>query len=234
MIKDNLLQLNFSSSQADVYLAFVSLGQTKVGPIIEKTGFHRNIVYRALESFVKRGLAYKTSKRGVAYYTPVEPKKLFEEFSKKQSIAESVAAELQEVKPGLTEIKTLTDTQGIIDYLNLLLESKTDILVLGLDYHLQKKYPEIYQKFEKNLLEKKVKRQVLTYPEFKEDTHLLKNAETRFLPKEYIKSPVLINIFGDSVAQLLWLNPVVIIVVKNKEMAEGYRDYFKLLWNKSH
>jgi len=82
--------------------------------------------------------------------------------------------------------------------------------------------------------EKKVKRQVLTYPEFKEDTHLLKNAETRFLPKEYIKSPVLINIFGDSVAQLLWLNPVVIIVVKNKEMAEGYRDYFKLLWNKSH
>ena len=101
-------------------------------------------------------------------------------------------------------------------------------------YHLQKKYPEIYQKFEKNLLAKKVKRHVLTYAQFKEDVNLLKNAETRFLPQAYVKSPLLINIFGDSVAQILWSQPVVIIVVKNKVMADGYREYFKLLWEQSH
>ena len=54
--------------------------------------------------------------------------------------------------------------------------------------------------------------------------------ETKFLPKEY-SSPAVINIYGDKVVNVLWKedNPICFMII-NKDIADSYRKWFKLLW----
>ena len=57
------------------------------------------------------------------------------------------------------------------------------------------------------------------------------HSEIRFLPQKY-SSPLAVNIYSDKVALILWSkdNPFA-VVVKNKEISEGYKKYFELMWH---
>jgi hypothetical protein len=58
-------------------------------------------------------------------------------------------------------------------------------------------------------------------------------SEIRYLPEKY-SSPVAVNIYGDKVAIILWNkeNPFAILI-KQKEIADGYRKHFELIWKSS-
>lgn len=233
MLKDKLLQLGFSSNQADVYIALSTIGQSKVGLLLIKTGLHRYLVYQALQQLVERKMVYKIEKSGVAYYAITDPKIIINESKRNEELAREVAAELSSSRTDNPEIFTLTDVQGIKDYLDMLLDSKEDILIIGVDYYLQTKYKDIYQQFQERLLRKKIKRLILTYEENRGYEKLMENSETKYFPSSTIKSPIVINIFNDMVAQILYREPMVIIIVRHKKMAEEYKSYFKLLWEQA-
>lgn len=52
----------------------------------------------------------------------------------------------------------------------------------------------------------------------------------RYLPKEWEYNPNVIWIFGDTVANVVWLKEPVAFVVQDKNVARAYRNYFDLLW----
>jgi sugar-specific transcriptional regulator TrmB len=52
----------------------------------------------------------------------------------------------------------------------------------------------------------------------------------RFLPKNWQGSPNVIWIWGDTVANVVWLDEPVAFVVKNKDVANAYKRYFWLIW----
>ncbi len=54
-------------------------------------------------------------------------------------------------------------------------------------------------------------------------------ADIKFLPKEY-SSPSTLFIFGDYVATLLWSELPFAFVIKSKEIAKSYYNYFNLIW----
>ena len=57
-------------------------------------------------------------------------------------------------------------------------------------------------------------------------------AEIRFIPEEY-SSPAAMNIYGDNVAIILWSEEPIAILIKNRDIAKSYRNYFGLLWQGS-
>jgi sugar-specific transcriptional regulator TrmB len=52
----------------------------------------------------------------------------------------------------------------------------------------------------------------------------------RFLPKDMEPNPNVVWIFGDCVANILWLAEPVAFLVEDKNVANAYRGYFELLW----
>ena len=54
-------------------------------------------------------------------------------------------------------------------------------------------------------------------------------ADIRYIPEKYA-SPVAVNIYGDKTAIILWAKEPIAIVIKNQEIAEGYRNYFEIMW----
>lgn len=234
MIKNDLLKLDFTSNQADIYLSLREIGPTKVGQLISKTGFHRSIIYRGLEELMARKLVFKTSRNGTNYYSISRPDHLLNEYDQKRELALDIVKKLEQSnRQNTPDIFVLTGEEGIEELFELNLASKKDILLIGTNYIAQKDYPEMYLKYEEKLLKRNIKRFVLAYPERKKDASLIKSAETRFLPKSFPQSPLVINIFGNSVAHTLWMKPQVTTLLTDKVVSDGYRNYFKLLWDQA-
>ena len=88
-----------------------------------------------------------------------------------------------------------------------------------------------FPNFNKLRIKNKIKWKILYDAEVKgKKITKLPLMETKFLPKEY-SSPAVINIYGDKVVNVLWKgdNPVCFMII-NKEIADSYRKWFKLLW----
>ena len=51
----------------------------------------------------------------------------------------------------------------------------------------------------------------------------------RYLPKMK-NSPVSTNICGEEIVFILWSETPYIIKIKNREIANSYKNYFNLLW----
>ncbi|MFA5083998.1 MAG: hypothetical protein WC475_01250, partial [Candidatus Paceibacterota bacterium] len=54
-------------------------------------------------------------------------------------------------------------------------------------------------------------------------------SEIRYLPSKY-ESSVAVNIYQDKIAIILWASEPLAIVIKNREISEGYRKYFDIMW----
>ena len=54
-------------------------------------------------------------------------------------------------------------------------------------------------------------------------------SEIKYLPNKY-ENPVAVNIYDDKTAIILWAKEPIAIVIKNKEIAAGYKSYFELMW----
>jgi hypothetical protein len=54
--------------------------------------------------------------------------------------------------------------------------------------------------------------------------------DVRLLPKSWTYNPNVIWIFGDCVANVVWLDEPVAFLVEDAHVAKAYRDYFALIW----
>jgi hypothetical protein len=54
-------------------------------------------------------------------------------------------------------------------------------------------------------------------------------SEIKYLPNKY-SSPLAMNIYQDKTAIILWAKDPIAIVIKNKEITQGYKNYFELMW----
>ncbi|MFA5106215.1 MAG: helix-turn-helix domain-containing protein [Candidatus Micrarchaeia archaeon] len=69
-------------------------------------------------------------------------------------------------------------------------------------------------------------RTILKTPAMKQPFHNI-----RFLPSHLEKSPNVIWIFGDYVANVVWLKEPVAFLVHDRNIARAYKEYFRLLWD---
>jgi len=247
MLRENLLKLNFTPNQADVYLSLLETGETKVGSLIQKTKFHRNIVYRALDDLITRKIVSRITKRGVFYYKTLSPEVIIQELKNQQDIAKEAISQIKEIdRPSESEIIVLSGQQGLIDTYKMFLDQGDDVYVLGALFNLPQKYTsgnldetkqkelsKILEQFKKN----KIKHYALAQSSVKNDSDFIKNKtfvdHLRFLPKNLPPSPFVIWISGKIVAHVLWEKPETIFVIKNKKIADSHKEYFNLLWKQA-
>jgi len=127
------------------------------------------------------------------------------------------------------ETQTLRNREGVIQLCNEVIASKAELYLLGANGWLIDKYKDIFEDFEKRRAITKAKRVHLSIEKTRGKLlNKLPNTDVRYLPKEF-DSPMVIWIFGDKVATVMW-DEDVITLTQNKKIADDYRKYFDLLW----
>ncbi|MBU0957712.1 MAG: hypothetical protein KKF56_02775 [Nanoarchaeota archaeon] len=224
-----LKEAGLTENESKVYLALLDLGPSLAGQISRKTGLHRRTVYDVNEMLIKKGLIGYIKQNNRRLFNAVNPNRILDIIKEKENVVKDVVPDLME-RYSLTKEKEETNFYKGKEGLKSVFEDQLnykEILILGasvLAYDVLKFYFKWYDKTRKS---RKIKTRIIASDKKIKRIAL---AEIRYLPEKYA-SPVSVNIYGDKVTIILWNDKEPIaIVIKNKEISEGYRNYFELMW----
>ena len=230
-MKKQLKDVGLTENESKVYLALLELGPVNAGLITRKSGLHRRVVYDIIDRLIKKGLIGYIIRNNVRLFQASDPERILEMLKEKEN-------NLNEILPQMKNLYSKTREKEETNFykgkrgLKTIFEDQLnykEIFILGaspIAYDVLQFY---FKWYDKRRAEKKIKAKIIFH---KTDKKIkIPYSEIRYLPEKY-SSPVAINIYGDKLALILWSkeNPLA-VVIKNKLISEGYKQYFELMWH---
>ena len=238
-----LQQLNVPEREAQVYVALLKSGLTRVGPIVTKTKLHRMLVYQALENLKDMRLASMVVKNGRQHWQVTNPSVILERVQKQEELAQELVKEIEDMRKvseddvsvqifygrlGLIEnLEMLLRSAGATDKIMRIIGGTSDVDLFNL---IGDWYPE-YQALQQRLGVSKH----LIAPEghsrpFERLFPKVAGNESRLM-KEGLSNPTFTRITPEIVSiEIYGSSEPVIIQLRNKSIAKAYVDKFNLLW----
>jgi len=242
-MREELQVLGLTRNESEVYEALVKSGLTKAGHLIARLDVHRNIVYEALESLIRKGFVTKISKRDVWWFQITEPDSILTMLKRREQIAEGVIKEIKQARQQIEQ--QITVYEGIDSYRAYWISSLERFPEGTVDYCLGvprnakweslmgasalKQYREVRRR--KKIIWKTILFKV-------EDVHkehlegFPDTTEYRYWPKDF--DPIgNFNVIHDTVIlQAMTDNPR-IIEIRDKDMVTVFKNYFDAVWSEA-
>ncbi len=225
---EELKQAGLTENESKVYLALLDLGPSLAGQISRKTGLHRRTVYDTADMLAKKGLVGYILKNNRRLFQASDPNRILNILKEKQDLVEPIIKKLEE-KYTKTKEKEETNFYKGKEGLKTVFEDQLnykEILILGASHKAYEILQFYFNWYDKARKQKKIKAKIIAQDRKIKRIPL---AEIRYLPEKY-SNPVAVNIYGDKTAIILWAEKPTAIVIKDKEITNGYRNYFELMW----
>lgn len=236
MNEDILVELGLSKNEAKVYLSLLDLGVSSITHIADKCKLHRANVYDSVKKLINKGLAAYIQKEKVTLYEATEPKSLLRIIKEKENLLMSILPQLELTKNMATskgEAHVFEGAPAFVRILYEFLEYKEPILVYGIPKTAPEMMSTKMPHFHKERLKLKIPMKHIYNHNAKERIAFLNKmsyTSAKFLPESF-DSQVSTNVCGDQIVICLWIQPVMIIQIKNQAIADSYKNYFSLLWD---
>jgi len=230
-MEDLLEKIGLGKNEARVYSALLGMESGNVASIVEKSGVPRTNAHGALKRLIGKGLVKKSGE----LYAAENPGQLMGMVRQQEKELKAIMPELQlgrklaehrgfvHVYEGLTAVKAILDS---------FLSKRSEILVAGIPEIAISLMESFIIDFHKRRIEAGVSMRHIYNADAQQRISYLNSlsyTEASYLPEQY-NSLMSINICGDEMAMILWLNPVIVVHIEKEETAETYRKYFELLW----
>ncbi len=218
--------------EAKIYNVLLDLGPSLAGLITRKSGIHRRSVYDALERLIQKGLVGYIVKNNRKYFEATNPERLVDLLKEKEATVQELLPQLR-AKYQQTKEKSETlfyrGKNGLKSVFEDQLATAKEILIISASSLAKEVLQYYFHSYDKRRIQKKIKIKLLYSGKERRERNI-KLAEIKYLPKDY-DNPASMNIYADRVAIIHWSkeNPFVILI-RDKEIADGYRNHFNLLW----
>ncbi len=248
---DNLKELGLSEGQIKVYSAVLELGISTLNKIQEKTGIERRNIYDILNKLIEAGLISYTTEKGKRTYQCTHPNKLLEEIKSKENKLNELEKQIPEIKNlfelSKPEIKAevFRGNEAIKSLFDELLDYKESFWLGGNSFEEYKSVPENLQIWFEHWMNRRIEKKhimndLVSYGTFLRglEPNNIKNHKKEYykycaLPKGmYV--PMVIIIFGNKVAQILWGKQSFAFVLESDKIKESFMKYFDYFWKKPY
>ncbi len=248
MYEEIMRKIGLTNSEIAVYSALVKLGSSTTGPIVKEANISSGKIYEILDKLIGRGLVSYIIKSGKKYFQTTEPSRFKEYLDLQQRDLEDIKKNLdgmiqyfeQRLKQP-EEVQTAEIFEGIEGFKTFsefclkVLTKDMDFCILG----VSKEVNEIFGAYLLDWQKRRAKKEVSLRVMYNEDARTygkkrekIKNTLVRYLPKN-MTTPALIEIFGSYVATLIVAPKPIIFLIKSKEAANSYLQYFNLVWKQA-
>lgn len=238
MSENFLMDIGFTKNESKIYFSLLKKGSNTPSEISSNTSIHRTNVYDCLERLIEKGLVNYIHKEGKKYYQASNPTKIRDILKEKEQKFNDLLPEMLKLKQN-PRINELAEIHRGIKALRMILYSfltkKNPILVYGIPKIALNYMEDFIILYHKRRIKKKIiMKHISDENATKRITQLNKMPYTyaRYLPKMK-NTPVSTNICGNEIVFILWSESPYIIKIKNKEIANSYKNYFDLLWELS-
>ncbi len=243
MLIEELMELGLTKNEAKVYLALLELGSTTTGPLIKKSKLYRVMVYDTLEHLLQKGLVNYSLQRNRKVFQAENPQQIGELLKNKEILAKSVVEQLQKIqvqKPVERGALVYEGWKGIkAAQENYFTEMKSgagrEYLMVGASRELHKKLDAFFNYFHERRSKFKIPAKLLFNENNRHFGDLKKKytpVQVRYMPAKVI-TPSWVSMYKDMVLIGVAEEDPMAFFIKNKAVAESYRQYFYFLWQQS-
>ncbi len=236
-----LEDLGLTHTEIKTYLTLLELGSSTAGNILEKSGLPNSTIHRDLNSLIEKGLINFILEGKRKIYQATEPEHFFDfidekkrkfeeilpELKKKQSIAKvKENAAIYKGKRGINELYTIMRNAEGKEY-NTFGGGEDFASIMGLTWWVNHHRKRIANKLpSRQVFDLSVKKVGGT------EIEKLPMTDIRYLPKEFASFQETI-IVGNKVAIVILTESPYGVLIEDKNVAEGYRKHFELLWKQA-
>jgi sugar-specific transcriptional regulator TrmB len=233
MDREILKETGLTNNESLIYKALLELGPSLAGQISRKTGLHRRTVYDTTERLIQKGLIGYILKNNRRLFEASSPEKFLDIIKQKENSINRILPEMMSLYTQSNEKQETNFYKGRLGlktvFEDQLKKGTKEILVIGGSLESQKVLPFYFKWYNQKRIKNKIKFKMI-YNQKRKGKAKIPFSEIKYLPQKY-GSPMAINIYRNKVALILWNKETPLaIMIKNKEISEGYRKQFELLW----
>jgi sugar-specific transcriptional regulator TrmB len=219
-----------------IYLDLVRNKASSALEISKRTNIHRSNTYDTLRELIKRGFVQESVQDKKTLFQSINPEKIGDYIKQREIDFHAVLPFLKTINVDDNSPESIQIAHGTFALRAAaleLLESKTDVLVYGASKDTVEAFGEGFLKeLHKQRTRKKIfMRHIYSMNAIDRIKFLnkIKYTDAGFLPQKY-DTTVCTTIYDDTVLFYIYTKPVTVLKIKNKAVAEAYRNYFELLW----
>jgi len=228
-----------TENEAKIY-RFLLRGSITTGPILKATGIANSRVYAALESLIKKGIVTYTIQKEGKHFSAVDPSILIEKQKEKEQKLAELVKELKRTEKKEEKTNTLV-YEGFNGFKSAFAKIIGDcpqggtISVLGFSQpsFASKSLEGFITKMNKTGAAKKQKLKIILSESVRKTAGKSRErepfSEVRYIADDYM-SPAAVDIFEDYTYIFLWEEKPFVFAIKNKLIAESFKQYFNALW----
>lgn len=219
-----------SYGEVEVYLCLLKHGSLVVTKIASLTGLHRTNIYDTLEKLREKGLVASLVRENRQYFSASDPTRLVDFVKEREQ-------ELLGALPELLALRKISRSQSCVELyqgkaglkaaLHDITKVKKDYVVFEEKGSIQRVLPHFYPQFNVQMNKAKIRVRVLT-----QDSSLIASRslmQIRTLP-HFVAFPAATAVYGNNIAIFVWDEPYHAILIRSKQVAESYRQFFEALW----
>ena len=235
MYEKILEDLGLSINESKIYLCLLSIGSSPVTNIAKSCKLHRANVYDSVKKLIEKGLVTHIKKDNTTLYGAVNPHALLRIAKEKEEAVKKIIPQLmlsKKLSPNEQDAQVLEGVDGFINSIYDLLGYGKEFVTYGVPVNVPDLIKTKIPHFHTERIKRKINiRHVYNHDALKRIAFLntLPYTEARHLPASF-DSKVDTTVCGDEILITHWINPVITIRIKNKVIADSYRNYFELLW----
>jgi len=239
-----LEQIGLTPTEAKVYLALLELGESKAGEILKKSNLNSGRIYEVLSSLEKKGLISTIIKKKIKLFIPSPPERVLSYAKERIEALEERKNEMEEILPSLQEKFSKLKQKTSVEVFFGAAGQKTAYSLL---FKEAKKDKNLYvtgivskEKYSKEIINNLIYYVYKERTRLKLKTHKLASEETRNeeifksdkSSTKYLPFPLFTGIqtLGDTTIILLEKDPIISIVIHNKNITNDFKEQFRFLW----
>ena len=244
----DLKEAGLTEGEAKAYLALLELESATTGPIVEKSGVARSIIYQILERLVQKGLVSFVVKEKTKYFQPSPPSSILDYIEERKNSLEVSKKKMEELLPKLYSLQGTAGKNTVQVFMGfkgmIAVHEKTYSRLgkgdwyyyMGIPQDQPKHYHVYWRRDHLRRAQAGIEARLLFHPKTPKEVLLDRNkfklCDARYMPID-INTPVWLFGYKDVTAITLVATNPITIEITSQEIANSFRAYFEEFWQKS-
>ena len=228
-LSEKLKKAGLTGNESKVYLELLKRGSISANELSKKLSFDRTLTYQILNNLVEKGLVNYIIKKNKKFFEANNPENLLNPVKEKEIFIKDLIPELKNIeklKEITQEINVYEGKEGLRTIFRLFKEH-TQFCSFGATGNA---YDALYESkaLTKDLIKKGVTARVIMSTKYKK--HPITKIKAIKIKYLNLESEATTTIFGEYVMVHIAKEKPLIILMKNKEIADSYQNHFEVLW----
>jgi len=230
---EKLQKLGLSNKEAQIYSALAGKGEATANELAKQTSTQRTVVYNILQQLLDKGIITYINKNKKRYFLLSKPESLLSSLKEKESIAIEVIQEIKNLKTRSTSSKNVDVYEGLEGMKSVFDEIRKakELFVINATGKIFENLIYSAHQIVKDITFNSHPKVIAVQSMKNTELAKFKSMEVKYLPKEAENYATTFIFEGKVIIQVLKDKPF-LIRIENKEIYEGYKKDFKVLFDK--